>query len=264
MPFLLGKESAQVRQIAVERISPSKYQPRKIFSEAALSELAASIKEHGVLQPLLAVREGEGYRLIAGERRLRAAKLAGIRTVPVLVMERDSRECAQISVTENVQREQLNFFEEAAAYARLIGDFGMTQAQIAEKLGKKQSTVSNKLRLLRLPPAAQVIITASGLSERHARELLRIRERAVLFEALDKIIRKSMTVKQTAQYIDALLAAPAARPQRIGRVSDMRIYLNTINKAVELIKKTGIKPRTELIDREGFVEYIIQIPKTGG
>ena len=262
MPFLLSKqESARVIDAEVGSIHASKYQPRKIFSDAAMNELAASVKEHGVLQPLLAVREADGYRLVAGERRLRAAKLAGLSKVPLIVLDKDSRECAEISLIENIQREQLGVFEEAAAYAKLMEDFGLTQGEIARRLGKKQSTVSNKLRLLRLPAAAQVIIAANGLSERHARELLRIRERAVLFEVLDTVIKRSMTVKQTAQYIDRMLAEKPARPQRVGRVSDMRIYLNTIGKAVELIKKSGIKPKTQLIERDGFVEYIIQIPK---
>lgn len=263
MPFLFSKtENKQVTELETEQIIPSEYQPRKVFSDGSLSELAASIKEHGVLQPVLAVKSDVGFRLIAGERRLRAAKLAGLKKIPAIILERDSRECAQISLIENIQREQLSFFEEAAGYARLIEEFGFTQTEIAARLGKKQSTVSNKLRLLKLPPAAQVIIIANNLTERHARELLKIRDKQRLFYALDHIVVKKLNVLQTEQYIEELLKGTAQRPQRICKVGDMRIFVNTINKAVNLIKKSGIKPQTELLDREGFVEYIIKIPKT--
>lgn len=150
MPFLFSKtENKQVTELDIDLIVPSKYQPRKVFSDAALSELSASIKEHGVLQPVLAVKNDDGYSLVAGERRLRASRLAGIKKIPAIILERDSRECAEISLIENIQREQLSFFEEAAGYERLINEFGFTQSQIAQRLGKKQSTVSNKLRLIK-------------------------------------------------------------------------------------------------------------------
>ena len=263
MPFLFSKtENRQVTELETDSIVPSEYQPRKMFSDAALSELAVSIKEHGVLQPVLAVKNADGYSLIAGERRLRAAKLAGLKKIPAIVLDRDSRECAEISLIENIQREQLSFFEEASGYARLIEEFGFTQSEIASRLGKKQSTISNKLRLLKLPPTAQVIIIANNLTERHARELLKIRDRQQLFYALDRIVIKKLNVSQTEQFIESLLNGKPQRPQRICKVGDMRIFVNTINKAVDLIKKSGIKPQTELVDREGFVEYIIKIPKT--
>ena len=263
MPFLFSKtENKQVTELDIDLILPSKYQPRKVFSDAALSELSASIKEHGVLQPVLAVKSDDGYSLVAGERRLRASKLAGIKKIPAIILERDSRECAEISLIENIQREQLSFFEEAAGYERLINEFGFTQSQIAQRLGKKQSTVSNKLRLLKLPPTAQVMIMANNLTERHARELLRLRDKQQLFCALDHIIVKKLNVSQTEQYIEELQKGAPQRPQRVCKVGDMRIFVNTINKAANLIKKSGIKPQTELLDREGFVEYIIKIPKT--
>lgn len=263
MPFLFSKnESKQVTELEIEMITPSEYQPRRVFSDSALCELSASIKEHGVLQPVLAVKTEVGYSLIAGERRLRAAKLAGLSKIPAIIIDRDSRECAEISLIENIQREQLSFFEEAAGYARLIDEFGFTQTEIAARLSKKQSTVSNKLRLLKLPQTAQAMIIANNLTERHARELLKIRDKRRLFYALDHIIAKKLNVSQTEQYIEELLKGEAPKPQRVCKVRDMRIFVNTINKAVNLIKKSGIKPQTELLDREGFVEYIIKIPKT--
>ncbi len=263
MPFLFSKtEIRQVEELKISEITPSEYQPRRMFSENALYELAASIKEHGVLQPVLAVREGGRFSLIAGERRLRAARLAGLDKIPAIVLEKDSRECAEISLIENIQREQLSFFEEAAAYRRLISEFGFTQSELAARLGKKQSTVANKLRLLRLPRTAQVIITASGLTERHARELLRLSDSGRLFAALDYIVQKRLNVAQTEQYINSILEKAPRRPQRACKVADMKIFVNTINKAVSLIRKSGIKPQTELVERDGFVEYTIKIPKT--
>lgn len=263
MPFLFSKtEDKQITEVDIELIAPSEYQPRRIFSDSALLELSESIREHGVLQPVLAVRGEKAYTLVAGERRLRAAKLAGLKSIPALILEKDSRECAEISLIENIQREQLTFFEEAAGYKRLIDEFGFTQADIAVRLGKKQSTVSNKLRLLKLPQTAQVIIAANKLTERHARELLRLHDRRQLFYALDRIVAKKLNVAQTESYIDGLLKSGAEAPQRVCKVGDMKIFVNTINKAVNLIKKSGIKPQTELLDREGFVEYIIKIPKT--
>lgn len=263
MPFFsLKPDAKQVCYLDPDRILPSPYQPRKAFPDASLAELAASIKEHGVLQPVLAVREDEHYILVAGERRLRATKLAGLKKIPAILVERDSRECAQISLIENIQREQLSFFEEAEAYERLIKVFGLTQDDIARRLGRQQSTVSNKLRLLKLPLTAQAMITASGLSERHARQLLRLHDKRTLFFALDHIVTKKLNVCQTEQYINSLLKEEKTPPPRLAKITDVRIYVNTINKAVNLIKKSGIKPTTELLDRDGFVEYIIKIPKT--
>lgn len=262
MPFLFTKNEKQIAQVETDKLSPSPHQPRKLFSEKSLIELSDSIKEHGILQPLLAIKgENGNFTLIAGERRLRAAKIAGLKTVPVIIMDKSDKECAAISLIENIQREQLSFFEEAESYKRLIREFGMSQSDIAKGLSKKQSTISNKMRLLRLPKTAQALIIANNLTERHARELLRINDNALLFETLDKIILKKMNVSQTAEYIDGILA-PKTKPQRSCKVGEMKIYLNTINNAVRLIKKSGIKPVTLLQESEGFVEYIIKIPKT--
>lgn len=263
MPFLFTKaDNNQILEIETESIEPSASQPRKVFSERSLAELAESIKEHGVLQPLLVTKNGDGYTVIAGERRLRAAKMAGVRTVPAILLTKDSKECAEISLIENIQREQLSFFEEAEGYRRLCDEFNMSQAEIAKRLAKKQSTVSNKLRLLRLPKTAQAIISANGLTERHARELLRITDKHLMFAALDHIITKKLNVRETELYITSVLQPKPTPPQRSFKVKDVRIFVNTITKAVNLIKQSGIKPVTELNETDGFVEYIIKIPKT--
>ncbi len=262
MPFLFVKNEKQIAQIETDKLMPSKNQPRKLFSEKSISELADSIKQHGILQPLLVTGDQKnGYSLIAGERRLRAARIAGLKTVPVIILTKTEKECAQLSLIENIQREQLSFFEEAESYKRLMEDFSMSQIDIAKALSKKQSTISNKIRLLKLPPTAQVIIAANGLTERHARELLKITDNSLLYEALDKIVLKKLNVAQTAEYINTLIS-PKPQPKRSFKIGEMKIYLNTINKAVRLIRKSGIKPVTQLQESEGFVEYIIKIPKT--
>lgn len=263
MPFLFTKNEKQVAELEIEKLSPSRYQPRKLFSDKALEELSASIKEHGVLSPVLVIKAGDDrYELVAGERRLRAARLAGLKTIPSIIINKTEKECAEISLIENIQREQLSFFEEAEGYRRLIEEFGFSQADIATALSKKQSTISNKLRLLRLPLAAQVIITANGLTERHARELLRIGNTTTLYDTLDYVIIKKLNVPQTVEYINSLLAPKPQTAERKCKVAEMKIFINTINKAVGLIKKAGIKPHTQLKESEGFVEYIIKIPKT--
>lgn len=263
MPFLFTKNEKQVAELEIEKLSPSRYQPRKLFSDKSLEELSASIKEHGVLSPVLVIKAGDDrYELVAGERRLRAARLAGLKTIPSIIINKTEKECAEISLIENIQREQLSFFEEAEGYRRLIEEFGFSQADIATALSKKQSTISNKLRLLRLPLAAQVIITANGLTERHARELLRIGNTTTLYDTLDYVIVKKLNVPQTVEYINNLLAPKPQTAIKKCKVGEMKIFINTINKAVGLIKKAGIKPHTQLKESEGFVEYIIKIPKT--
>lgn len=262
MPFLFTRQQTGIDMISPAQIKTSKFQPRRHFSEKAINELAESIKQHGILSPLLVCRVDDGYELIAGERRLRAAVAAGLTEVPCIVSERSDKERAELALIENIQREQLSFFEEAEGYLRLIDEFGLSQSDIAKRISKKQSTVSNKLRLLKLPVTARAIITAAGLTERHARELLRIRDKDKLFFALDKIVENNLNVPQTERFINDLLEPPPQKPQRSCKIGDVRIFINTINKAVDLIKQSGIKPTTKLQERDGFVEYIIKIPKS--
>ncbi len=262
MPFLFTRQQTGIDMISPAQIKTSKFQPRRHFSQGAIDELAESIKQHGILSPLLVCRTSDGYELIAGERRLRAAISLGLSEVPCIISERSDKECAEIAIIENIQREQLSFFEEAEGYLRLCEDFGLSQTDIAKRVCKKQSTVSNKLRLLKLPVTARAIITAAGLTERHARELLRINDKDKLFFALDKIVENKLNVPQTERFITDLLQPPPVKPQRSCKIADVRIFINTINKAVDLIKQSGIKPTTKLQERDGFVEYIIKIPKS--
>jgi ParB family chromosome partitioning protein len=263
MPLLISKNEKQIEMIKTDKLSSSTFQPRKLFSDKSIKELAESIKQHGILQPLLATKgENGNYILVAGERRLRAAKLCNLKTVPVILLSKNEKDYAAIALIENIQREQLSFFEEAQSYQRLITDYGMTQSEIATALGKKQSTISNKMRILRLPPTAQALIVANSLTERHARELLRISNNQLLYQILDKIIAKNLNVEQTSELISSFLTEKPKKPQVSVKIGEIKLCLNTINKALRLIKKSGIKPQTHLQESEGFVEYIIKIPKT--
>lgn len=254
----------ELQWISVESILPATNQPRTVFREDALRELSESIAAHGILQPLVVLREGEHYRLIAGERRLRAAKMADLKTVPCILSEKTPAEAAKLSLIENLQRENLSFFEEAAAYRRLMEEFSLTQADIAREMSKDPSTVANKLRLLRLPISAQILIHKNGLTERHARALLRVNDADQLMEVLETVIDQALTVKETEDLIQSTLTPKEKkpRPRRIGSIKDVRLCINTLNHTVATLKHAGIKPQTLIHEEERFVEYIIRIPKT--
>ena len=180
----LVSETDKETMVNITKVEPNRAQPRKNFDEDALQELSDSIKQFGIIQPLIVQDRKDHYEIIAGERRWRAAKKAGLKEVPVIIKNYTDQEIVEISIIENIQREQLSFFEEAEGYLRLQEEFGLTQGDIAKRVCKKQSTVSNKLRLLKLPITARAIITAAGLTERHARELLRIHNKDKLFYAV--------------------------------------------------------------------------------
>lgn len=260
----LFKQKEGLAWISVEDIIPAAHQPRTFFKEDSLLELAESIKAHGILQPLLILRAGERYRLIAGERRLRAAKLAGLDKVPCILTEKDPEEAAKLSLIENLQREDLSFFEEAAAYRRLMEDFSMNQAQIAREMNKDPSTIANKLRLLKLPISAQLLIRQNGLTERHARALLKVKDQNLLMELLEKIIESAFNVQQTEELIRKALEPCQKRkkPKRVCSLKDVRLCINTLDHTVATLRSAGIKPQTQIHDEERFVEYIIRIPKT--
>ena len=250
--------------IPVEEIVPATHQPRTFFKDQALRELAESIKTHGILQPLLILRAEEGYRLIAGERRQRAAKLAGLSKVPCILTERSEEEAAKLSLIENLQREDLSFFEEAAAFRRLQEEFQMSQATIAREMNKDPSTIANKLRLLKLPISAQLLIRQNDLTERHARALLKVQDQELLMTLLEEIIARGCNVAETEQLIAKAIAPKEkqARPRRVCSLKDVRLCINTLNHTVATLRNAGIKPQTQILDEERFVEYIIRIPKT--
>ena len=223
----------RVLYLSVDAIRANPDQPRKYFEPEALRELAESIGRYGILQPLTVRRGEDGYELIAGERRLRAAKLAGLREVPCLAVRSDEEESALLSLIENLQRQDLHYMEEAAAIAKLIAVYGLSQEQAAERLGKSQSAVANKLRLLRLSPACVALLREGGLSERHARALLRLSDENERLAALRVIVERGCNVAQAEAYIESVLQRAAVTPPRRRPtfiVKDVRLFLNTIRR----------------------------------
>ena len=238
----------KVVKVPIEKIVPNPYQPRKTFESEALTDLASSIAQFGVLQPLLVAPSSDGtYLLIAGERRLRASKMAKLTEVPVIISEYTSQQIAEIALIENLQREDLHFLEEAEGYEKLMSEFHLTQDAMAARVGKKQSTIANKLRLLRLSAQVREIIHESGLTERHARALLKLDSEEQQLQVLTVIVSKGFSVRQTEEYIAKLLSTEEkqAKKKRILIVNDIRIYLNSIKQVVNAIKDVGIPVNME-------------------
>ena len=194
--------SKEILKINVNDIIPNTYQPRRFFDEVALIELSQSIKEHGIIQPLTVRRRGDIYELVAGERRLRAAKLASLGEVPCTLVDITDTQSAQIALLENLQREDLNYIEEAEAYYNLMNDHNFTQEEIASKMGKKQSTVANKLRLLKLSPQVRSLCLENSLTERHARALLSVTDEKLQLKIIEKVIKNGLNVKKTEELIN--------------------------------------------------------------
>lgn len=237
----------KVVKVPIEQIFPNPYQPRKTFDEEALSDLSASIAQYGVLQPLLvAPAENGRYLLIAGERRLRASRMAALTEVPVIISEYTSQQIAEIALIENLQREDLHYLEEAEGYEQLMEQFHLTQEAMAARVGKKQSTIANKLRLLRLSQQVRKVLVEAELSERHARALLKLEDDVKRLEALEIIISRHYNVRQTEEYIDKLLSdKQQEKKKRLVIVNDVRIYLNSIKQVVSAIKDVGIPVNME-------------------
>ena len=231
-----------VIRVPVEKIQANPYQPRKDFEPEALEDLAASIAEYGVLQPLLVARgNDDNFLLIAGERRLRASKMAGLLDVPVIVSSYTEQQIAEIALIENLQREDLHFLEEAEGYEKLMTQFNLTQEAMAVRVGKKQSTIANKLRLLNLPLEIRNTLKEAQLTERHGRALLKLKNSELQEQVLKQIIKNGWNVKQTEEHIAKLLddAAPKQK-KRLVIVNDVRIYLNSVKKIVSTINDAGI------------------------
>ena len=206
-------EDKRVMEIPIENIVPNPYQPRKIFSQTALEELSSSIKVYGILQPITVRQKDDKYELIAGERRFRAAKLASFKTIPAIINNMSDESSAVLALLENLQREDLNFIEEAMGYENLIKEHSFTQQQLAEKLGKNQSTIANKLRILRLPSDVKIKLVENGLTERHARALLKLPTEDLMKEVLDKIIKNELTVKKTEKLIMDIIESLEAQEE---------------------------------------------------
>jgi len=261
----------RIMMLKVDRILPNPAQPRKFFTDEAIMHLADSIRIHGIIQPLcvrLPEKGSDVYELVAGERRLRAAKRLGMEEVPCITVEADSTQSAHMAIVENIQRENLNMFEQAEAIRRLMEVHCLTQEKIAGQLSCSQSYVANKLRLLRLNGDERERILTAALSERHARALLRLKDGEVRDNALRTVIRRSMNVAATEEYVDKLIEAEKShkekeKDQRKTKlvVKDVRILYNTIDRAVETVRLSGIDVQTLRRETLRDTEIVIKIPK---
>ena len=265
MNFILKNEN-KISDIPIIKIRPNKAQPRKVFNEEDLNALSQSIAENGILQPLTVRKvSATEYELIAGERRLRASVMAGLRKVPCIVIKCSEKESAVYALLENLQRSDLGMFEEARGVSRLIRRYGLTQQEAAVKLGKTQSTIANKLRLLRLTYEEQEWIENAGLSERHARALLKLGDEGARREALSKIISENLNVQQSENLINLMLNSSPKNNKKQGTskavIKDVRIFVNTINKAIDTMRLAGIDAQSDKTDTDNFIEYTIRIPK---
>lgn len=255
----------QIIQIPTEKLLPNPYQPRKKFKSEDMLALSNSIKENGVLQPLLCrqINNSDYFELVAGERRLRASILANLKTVPCVVIECSYEDSAVFSIIENIQRSDLDFFEEAVAINQLIEQFGLTQLELAKKLGKSQSALSNKLRLLKLPVDVRYFIEKNGLTERHARALLKLDSEKDMWTSLKVITERKLNVEQTEAYIDSLTNKKVKPRNNMVRIfKDVRIFVNTFNRAIQTMKDAGINAESDKTETEEYIEYRVRIPKS--
>lgn len=253
--------------LSVDEIAPNPVQPRRNFDEEGLTELSESIRSYGILHPLTVRLRGGRYELVAGERRLRAAKMAGLTEVPCLPVEVNMEDASLLALVENLQRQDLDFIEEAAGIRQLILLFGMSQEEAARRLGKSQSAVANKLRLLRLPQDVLEALKANGLTERHGRALLRLPDAEAQRAALSHIIEKELSVAATDAYVESLLNAAEERgdrpaPRRSFVLKDVRVFLNTLSRSIELMKQGGIDAGLRRQDTEDALILTISIPKS--
>ncbi len=257
------REENKVVQIPVSEIMPNPHQPRTEFDYSDISSLAESICQNGILQPLSVRRVENGYELIAGERRLRASKLLQLKRVPCIVLDISSRASAILALVENIQRQDLSFFDEANAIEKLICYYGMTQEDAAIKLGKAQSTIANKLRILKLSAEEKELILKYNLTERHARALLRLASKEERMEIINRIIKQNLNVERTEAAIDEYLGKVREKEsykKRSKVFQNVKIFVNTINKAVETMKAAGIAADSKKIQNDDYIEYRVKIP----
>ena len=274
LTLVSGREDRVLRRIRISEIVRNPNQPRRYFDPEAIATLAESIRQYGVLNPLTVRRTGNGgYELVAGERRLRAARVAGLTDVPCLLINADGEDSSVIALVENLQRRDLDFFEEANGFKRLIEQFGLTQGEAARKVGKTQSAVANKLRLLRLSQQNMELIRCNNLTERHARALLRLNDEADRINVTNYIIEHELNVSRTEEYIDEFLKAKenpqpvveAESGKRVVRLfKDVRFFLNTLNRAVGVMVDAGIGATVKQQESDDGLTLTICIPHAKG
>ena len=257
------EHTEKLMELPVGSIRPNPYQPRTVFEEEGIRELAGSIRRHGILQPLTVRKRGEEWELIAGERRLRAAKLAGLEKVPCVLSGADDDTSALLALVENLQRRDLHYLEEAAAIAAYIRKTGVTQEEAAARLSRSPSALANKLRLLRLGEQCQSLLVEHHLTERHARALLRLEEEEERLKAVKHIAKHHLNVAQTEQYIEGRLAAlqSTPAPRRAFILKDVRLFLNSLDRGLRLVREAGIEAQAEREETEEGILLMIHIPK---
>lgn len=263
------EDMKNITYIALDSIRPNPYQPRKQFNKSALEELCDSIKQYGVLQPINVRKlSNNSFELVAGERRLRAATMAGLKEIPAIVINVDDNDSAVMALIENLQREDLSYMEEAEGYNNLINEHGFTQEELAQKIGKSQSTIANKIRLLKLPPLVKKILADNNLTERHARALLKLHDEQLQLKVLKIVCEKGLNVKKTEELVERAIEKYSREAREKGgerkmtkAIKDIRIFVNTIRQAIDLMKKSGVNAKAAQLDRGEYVEFIIRIPK---
>jgi len=250
-------ETGRVIFLPARSIRPNPAQPRKVFRPEALAELSESIQRHGILQPLSVRRSGLGYELIAGERRLRAAQMAGLTEIPCIVMQMDDRESGMAAMIENLQRQDLDFIEEALGIANLMSLYEMSQDQAARMLGKSQSAVANKLRVLRHSDAVLTALREGNLTERHARALLRLNSEEEKLSAISVIVKQGMSVARTEKYIESLLCLPVQKPH----TANVSTFLSNLTQSLQKIQQSGVGAVSERRETDTQIVLTITIPK---
>lgn len=253
---------SEITYLPIEMIKTNPYQPRKFFDRAGLLELCTSIKEYGLMQPITVRLVGNTYELVAGERRLRASKMAGYTMIASIIVTAGEQDSAVMAMIENLQRQNLHFFEEAMGLANLAADYGLTQEEIAEKIGKSQSSVANKLRLLRLPREVQRILIEHDLTERHARALLRLATEEEQLAVLRNVINEGLNVKRTEELVEQSAVSVIKlrrRPQMKGIYRDLRIFTNTFSQTVEKMRESGINANMFRREDDDGLEIVIRV-----
>lgn len=255
-------DSTRILFLPVDAIAPNPDQPRRVFAQQELDELAHSIQALGLLQPLTVRRSAQGgWELVAGERRLRAARLAGLQEVPCLSLQIDSQRASLLALVENLQRKDLDFWEEALALEKLISTYHLSQEEAARRIGKSQSAVANKLRLLKLPPEALYLLRESGLTERHARALLRLEGNEARLSALRHVAANHLTVAKTEAYVESLLSPKPQKRKPTYLIKDVRFFLNTVTRGLSLMKGAGIDAQCGRQETADAILLTIRIPK---
>lgn len=258
------KKQNRVVFVPVDQVHPNPAQPRKSFDPAEIASLAESIRENGLIQPIAVRRTASDYELIVGERRLRAAASIGEKQIAAIVYDLSDREAALWALTENLQRSDLDLFETAEGISELIAIWGVRQEEAARKLGLAPSTLSNKLRLLRLPEGVKAKIRSGGLTERHARALLRIPDETGQMQAADHMVRASLSVQEAEDYVEAVLKCRREQrpaPQTRYLIRDVRVFQNTIEHAIEVMKSAGIEAMSTVTKEDGYLCYTIRVPE---